>query len=121
MLLFIDIVFFVSSRRRHTRCALVTGVQTCALPISANWGSGQSLRLTSSRLTEGRCSPWPNTRRHLGGRSVENHNRPRVRPRRGLRPWPAGKGSGGVELLAVEGAAIRSAEQRAVGRGLQGH
>src|SRR3546814_10036381 len=26
--------FFVSSRRRHTRCALVTGVQTCALPIS---------------------------------------------------------------------------------------
>src|SRR3546814_8406147 len=31
MLLF----FFFSSRRRHTRCALVTGVQTCALPISA--------------------------------------------------------------------------------------
>src|SRR3546814_20026197 len=29
MLLF----FFFSSRRRHTRCALVTGVQTCALPI----------------------------------------------------------------------------------------
>src|SRR3546814_10143240 len=29
------IVFFFSSRRRHTRCALVTGVQTCALPISA--------------------------------------------------------------------------------------
>src|SRR3546814_4935921 len=28
-------VFFFSSRRRHTRCALVTGVQTCALPISA--------------------------------------------------------------------------------------
>src|SRR3546814_12552914 len=28
------IVFFCSSRRRHTRCALVTGVQTCALPIS---------------------------------------------------------------------------------------
>src|SRR3546814_3247165 len=27
--------FFFSSRRRHTRCALVTGVQTCALPILA--------------------------------------------------------------------------------------
>src|SRR3546814_15920738 len=27
--------FFFSSRRRHTRCALVTGVQTCALPISS--------------------------------------------------------------------------------------
>src|SRR3546814_12608226 len=26
-------VFFFASRRRHTRCALVTGVQTCALPI----------------------------------------------------------------------------------------
>src|SRR3546814_12351436 len=26
-------VFFVSSKRRHTSCALVTGVQTCALPI----------------------------------------------------------------------------------------
>src|SRR3546814_1076476 len=30
------IIFFVSSRRRHTRCALVTGVQTCALPICLN-------------------------------------------------------------------------------------
>src|SRR3546814_1579194 len=27
-------IFFFSSRRRHTICALVTGVQTCALPIS---------------------------------------------------------------------------------------
>src|SRR3546814_12674912 len=26
-------ILFLSSRRRHTRCALVTGVQTCALPI----------------------------------------------------------------------------------------
>src|SRR3546814_5437829 len=31
--MFFCCVFF-SSRRRHTRCALVTGVQTCALPIS---------------------------------------------------------------------------------------
>src|SRR3546814_1504976 len=37
MLVFI--VFFFSSRRRHTRCALVTGVQTCALPIYS-FGSG---------------------------------------------------------------------------------
>src|SRR3546814_8141921 len=34
-------VFFFSSRRRHTRCALVTGVQTCALPIL---GTGADLR-----------------------------------------------------------------------------
>src|SRR3546814_7853050 len=29
------VFFFFASRRRHTRCALVTGVQTCALPICA--------------------------------------------------------------------------------------
>src|SRR3546814_2241124 len=33
-MLCVQCVFF-SSRRRHTRCALVTGVQTCALPICA--------------------------------------------------------------------------------------
>src|SRR3546814_6320209 len=44
--------FFFSSRRRHTRCALVTGVQTCALPILArssphiNQRSGVSVRFT---------------------------------------------------------------------------
>src|SRR3546814_9789253 len=43
--------FFFSSRRRHTRCALVTGVQTCALPISEverrphDFRVGQRLRL----------------------------------------------------------------------------
>src|SRR5881409_4072314 len=36
MILFCCFVFFFfSSRRRHTRCETVTGVQTCALPISA--------------------------------------------------------------------------------------
>src|SRR3546814_14633936 len=33
MLFVFCVFFFFSSRRRHTRCALVTGVQTCALPI----------------------------------------------------------------------------------------
>src|SRR3546814_1831606 len=33
--MFSNYFFVFSSRRRHTRCALVTGVQTCALPISA--------------------------------------------------------------------------------------
>src|SRR3546814_11628032 len=35
MLLFVLLSVFFSSRRRHTSCALVTGVQTCALPIYA--------------------------------------------------------------------------------------
>src|SRR3546814_10882972 len=39
--------FFFSSRRRHTRCALVTGVQTCALPI---WGPGGFARTLFASL-----------------------------------------------------------------------
>src|SRR3546814_8968297 len=31
----LGVIVFFSSRRRHTRCALVTGVQTCALPITS--------------------------------------------------------------------------------------
>src|SRR3546814_7672152 len=42
----VRVMFFFSSRRRHTRCALVTGVQTCALPIFAFDKTGT--------LTEGR-------------------------------------------------------------------
>src|SRR3546814_8007288 len=33
---------FFSSRRRHTRCALVTGFQTCALPIEGGGGAEQT-------------------------------------------------------------------------------
>src|SRR3546814_8382606 len=42
------IVLFFSSRRRHTRCALVTGVQTCALPICAIGGFGANHHLRQS-------------------------------------------------------------------------
>src|SRR3546814_10639781 len=68
-------LFFFSSRRRHTRCALVTGVQTCALPIfdvgrwSCNFGTCHSFEWTfayaervSSRrrigLAYGNCDWW---------------------------------------------------------------
>src|SRR3546814_5465902 len=41
-----------SSRRRHTRCALVTGVQTCALPILSRAGK----RINGlHRLMRSRC------------------------------------------------------------------
>src|SRR3546814_8444380 len=43
---------FLTSRRRHTRCALVTGVQTCALPISFE----MRVLAWSSNLTEQRCA-----------------------------------------------------------------
>src|SRR3546814_1576951 len=39
-------LFFFSSRRRHTSCALVTGVQTCALPIYI--GGYRGLEFTDS-------------------------------------------------------------------------
>src|SRR3546814_8008880 len=38
---------FLSSRRRHTRCALVTGVQTCALPICDEDGVAAGLHCAS--------------------------------------------------------------------------
>src|SRR3546814_11472374 len=44
-----DVIWFFSNRRRHTRCALVTGVQTCALPIWTRAGRGTNA---------GRGRPW---------------------------------------------------------------
>src|SRR3546814_2808072 len=52
---FCVLVFFFSSRRRHTRCALVTGVQTCALPISrdgAGPAGGESELIVAVRVVE---------------------------------------------------------------------
>src|SRR3546814_5083030 len=46
--------FFFSSRRRHTRCALVTGVQTCALPISfPRTELGRQLHLAATLIAAG--------------------------------------------------------------------
>src|SRR3546814_5845518 len=52
--MFVRIVymFFFSSRRRHTRCALVTGVQTCALPICWYCRYGISYRDLEEMLSE---------------------------------------------------------------------
>src|SRR3546814_5986690 len=50
------VFFFFSSRRRHTRCALVTGVQTCALPI---WGWSRAISLIRQRACRLRSSSEP--------------------------------------------------------------
>src|SRR3546814_2661494 len=42
--LMLTCIFLFSSRRRHTRCALVTGVQTCALPIFSGIGDDDAAR-----------------------------------------------------------------------------
>src|SRR3546814_9684787 len=69
-------MFFFSSRRRHTRCALVTGVQTCALPIlldliifNTRWQRGNG-----HRNLLGRQRAWLKTmlERNGVGRSVRN-------------------------------------------------
>src|SRR3546814_5241966 len=52
--------FFFSSRRRHTRCALVTGVQTCALPI---------LEIIERRALERRVEAGLNRERAAGARA----------------------------------------------------
>src|SRR3546814_11351789 len=43
-------MLFFSSRRRHTRCALVTGVQTCALPIYTNFRASIMADYSSSKM-----------------------------------------------------------------------
>src|SRR3546814_13705476 len=67
--------FFFSSRRRHTRCALVTGVQTCALPISAD---------RSSRRTAEECQP-PTIQKAARNFASACHPRARHHDRTG---WP---------------------------------
>src|SRR3546814_3909076 len=58
-------VFFFSSRRRHTRCALVTGVQTCALPICLHYPED-----IDSSLGD-RLQPLPVSRWLASGRRAE--------------------------------------------------
>src|SRR3546814_7675538 len=45
------LLFFFSSRRRHTRGALVTGFQTCALPISMDWVERRGARGKITHVT----------------------------------------------------------------------
>src|SRR3546814_14627351 len=70
-------ILFFSSRRRHTRCALVTGVQTCARPISkvvATNGEPASGRISTTPLAPTRIAPplsraWPPIRLEIGRES----------------------------------------------------
>src|SRR3546814_1482393 len=49
--------FCFSSRRRHTRCALVTGVQTCALPILEPSSSSRNVHGLPHRRRVGHLAP----------------------------------------------------------------
>src|SRR3546814_6217326 len=52
-----NFLFFFSSRRRHTRCALVTGVQTCALPIFIDRKDGNADPFRAAKSGARRCRP----------------------------------------------------------------
>src|SRR3546814_13514355 len=93
-LLLLFVLFFFSSRRRHTRCALVTGVQTCALPISAARGQG---RVGADRGSAER-------RQHRHG--------PAPAHRRRREPRLAGRAAGKDKRGAGGGEAGRSEERR---------
>src|SRR3546814_5624274 len=61
------ICFFFSSRRRHTSCALVTGVQTCALPIYGGcFGAGVALALACDIRIAGKHAVFGITPAKLG-------------------------------------------------------
>src|SRR3546814_2984683 len=62
-------LFFFSSRRRHTRCALVTGVQTCALPIDRKSAPDVLVIVTASYSHSSRSRQAGNMMR--SGRSGE--------------------------------------------------
>src|SRR3546814_5010375 len=69
--------FFFSSRRRHTRCALVTGVQTCALPICRANRPGRAIGAVAFD-----CSKVDKVDGSTGGAAVKGEAK--VRPRRAL-------------------------------------
>src|SRR3546814_6232368 len=71
------ILFFFSSRRRHTRCALVTGVQTCALPISVT-DNVDERRLCEQRIQGVFAVIEPRGKRMLGCESVTDRGHHRA-------------------------------------------
>src|SRR3546814_2644767 len=86
-----DFIFFFTSRRRHTRCALVTGVQTCALPICLASVTARTDRLRSRDARR-------DARQRLRDAEVRAHNAERLLERsRARRPWIA---TAAVLLLA---------------------
>src|SRR3546814_10351253 len=97
----LGVVFFFSSRRRHTRGALVTGVQTCARPISPRGGGGRTDRRGCAGVprrgrtgARRRADPEPADGRRLcedeqrgGARQAAVHaRRRRRRPDQGVLP-----------------------------------
>src|SRR3546814_8369738 len=91
----VAIYFFFSSRRRHTRCALVTGFQTCALPISSAFSADAATIFTDANPA----------------RRPVSH--PTASPRRRSRRPRSCRRSGGTARRACPGARSRPRARRA--------
>src|SRR3546814_11733719 len=101
--------FLFSSRIRHTRCALVTGVQTCALPIAP----ARAGEILVSGGGKGRAAPSPLQRQSAGPGG-----------RQGACPHHSGRFSLpptlpaflGVRVRQADGATAIRSEERRVGK-----
>src|SRR3546814_3262887 len=89
--------FFFSSRRRHTICSLVTGVQTCALPIWTDGSFAEQRRAMIAtierqardlgiRIGRGVLKVMASTPRHLFVPAASSHE--------AYHDWPVGIGAG---------------------------
>src|SRR3546814_3837638 len=92
--------FFFSSRRRHTRCALVTGVQTCARPISEAL-EDQLRLLAACQMYVGQDDHWPE-RQGRDGRPVHELSEDRQENARVLRVPDDAVDAVGEQLVAGE-------------------
>src|SRR3546814_4441528 len=92
-------LLFCSSSRRHTRCALVTGVQTCALPICMGF-LARGILVASVGLAVGGCQLFDGV---LGGK-------PQMRAREGSADWRAAATSADRDRLRDLRSAWRSEE-----------
>src|SRR3546814_12187252 len=117
--------FFFSSIRRHTRCALVTGVQTCALPIYSGADDARRACGGAPPRDDAGCGDrkaGAAARRQAGlglaGAIPAAYRRPRISPfgpglqlRRGAGTGPPG--AGGV----AAGSRLTAVDRRSVGEG----
>src|SRR3546814_7588122 len=62
------VMLFFSIRRRHTRCALVTGVQTCALPI---YGKARKEGPMEVLQVNSRLIPYPDSPSHFSSPKMQ--------------------------------------------------
>src|SRR3546814_8599104 len=106
--------FFFSSIIRHTRCALVTGVQTCALPISDQPAGGKLVSCLAAFLARAdfRCGLRGDRSRHVSeDRGDGRRARPQGRRRPCVRQGGAcGGGQSGRTVSQAERRRARSEE-----------